>query len=147
MISTNDLYLPVKYLWEATIVSYRGVIPCRQVLVMGTIVVSGGRGRKGAQKKAVTPKPQTPAVGESCIYTRLPSLAADCVKTWREHAIHITTPISAQSLALYQNQKALWLQHLQKAITVTSLRFIAITKQNAPQCCSSKICSRHFFFF
>ena len=64
---------------------YRGVIPHRQVLVMGTIVIWGKRGgeKKRSTEKAVTPKPQMPAVGESCIYTSLLSLAADWYTCYR----------------------------------------------------------------
>lgn len=47
-----------------------------------------------------------PAVGESCIYTKLPSLAADCVNTWKQIAIHVTAPRVPQSLVLSQKQTA-----------------------------------------
>lgn len=79
----SDLQLPVKYPCKKVqlFLCHGGVIPRRQVLVMGTIVTRGmGGGEKRSTEKAVTPKPQMPAVGESCVYTRLPSLAADCVE-------------------------------------------------------------------
>lgn len=44
-----------------------------------------------------------PAVEESRVYTRPPSLAADCVKTWKLHAVHVTATRPAQTAELYDN--------------------------------------------
>lgn len=89
---------------------------------MGTIVTRGvGGGEKRSTEKAVTPKPQMPAVGESCVYTRLPSLAADCAEA------ECYTCLSAERAAHHQTATALWLHHFQKGITIISSWFRAIT--------------------
>lgn len=58
---------------------YRSAIPCREMYGMAPIITWHREEKKSSTEKAITPKPQMPAVAESCIYTRLPSPAADCV--------------------------------------------------------------------
>jgi len=58
-----------------------------------------------------------PAVEESYVSSRLLSLAADSVETWRLNDTHVSAPRAAPSLLLYHNPNALWLHHFQIGIT------------------------------
>lgn len=84
--------------------------------------VSVGEKKKEYRESSKNPRkkktPQMPGVGGGgCIYTRLPSLAADCVNTWKSHVIHVAATRNAQ----YLQSNALWLHSLQRGTAYISL--------------------------
>lgn len=61
-----------------------------------------------------------PAVEESCVSTRLTSLAADCVETWEAECYTRYSTRSRSIISTVSNPNALWLHHLHKGITIIS---------------------------
>lgn len=88
---------------------YRGVIPYRQVLVMGTIVTWEVEGREGGEKKsrekAVTPKKHKCQLLGRVAFTP-ESHHWQLTVPWL-NATHVTAPRAAQSLVvLYEKRKS-----------------------------------------